>query len=52
VGANTGPWFFHCWNQMGGVLLRQTVIELHPNNANREVGFCLSKSWEPLISSL
>jgi hypothetical protein len=27
-------------------------IELHPNNMKREVGFCLSKSWKPLIFSL
>jgi hypothetical protein len=27
-------------------------IELQPNNMNREVGFCLSKSWKPLICSL
>jgi hypothetical protein len=26
--------------------------ELHPNNMTREDGFCLSKSWKPLISSL
>jgi hypothetical protein len=24
-------------------------IEPHPNNFNREGGFCLSKSWRPLI---
>jgi hypothetical protein len=29
-----------------------TEIELHPNNINREDGFCLSKSWKPLICSL
>jgi hypothetical protein len=27
-------------------------IELHPNIMNRENGFCLSKSWRPLIWSL
>jgi hypothetical protein len=27
-------------------------IELHPYNINRESGFCLSKSWKPLIGSL
>jgi hypothetical protein len=26
--------------------------ELHPYNINREGGFCLSKSWNPLIGSL
>jgi hypothetical protein len=27
-------------------------IELRPYDINREGGVCLSKSWEPLISSL
>jgi hypothetical protein len=27
-------------------------IELHPYNINRESGFCLRKSWKPLICSL
>jgi hypothetical protein len=27
-------------------------IELYPYSINREGGFCLSKSWKPLISSL
>jgi hypothetical protein len=27
-------------------------VELHPYNINREGGFCLSKSWKPLIGSL
>jgi hypothetical protein len=27
-------------------------IERHPNNFNRDCGFCLSKSWKPLIGSL
>jgi hypothetical protein len=27
-------------------------IELQPYNVNREDGFCLSKSWKPLIRSL
>jgi hypothetical protein len=27
-------------------------IELHPYNIHREGGFCLSKSWKPLINSL
>jgi hypothetical protein len=27
-------------------------IELHPYNIDREGGFCLSKSWKPLIGSL
>jgi hypothetical protein len=34
-------------------IIRETIEnELHPNNMNREVGFCHSKSWKPLISSL
>jgi hypothetical protein len=28
-----------------------TEVELHPRNMNREDGFCLSKSWKPLICS-
>jgi hypothetical protein len=27
-------------------------IEFHPYSVNREGGFCLSKSWKPLIGSL
>jgi hypothetical protein len=34
-------------------IVRETIeIELHPYNINREGGFCLSKSWKPLIGSL
>jgi hypothetical protein len=34
-------------------IIREVIeIELHPNNMSREVGFCLSKSWKPLICSL
>jgi hypothetical protein len=28
------------------------AIELHPNNIRKEDGFCLGKSWKPLICSL
>jgi hypothetical protein len=34
-------------------IVREAIlIELHPYNMNREGGFCLSKSWKPLIGSL
>jgi hypothetical protein len=34
-------------------IIREAIeIELHPNNMNREVNFCLSNSWKPLICSL
>jgi hypothetical protein len=37
---------------MGHIVREAIEIELHPNNMNREVGFCLNKSWKPLICSL
>jgi hypothetical protein len=34
-------------------IIREAIeIELHPNNMNREDGFCHSKTWKPLICSL
>jgi hypothetical protein len=34
-------------------IVREAIeIELHPYNINGEDGFCLSKSWRPLIGSL
>jgi hypothetical protein len=34
-------------------IVREAIeIQLHPCNINRESGFCLSKSWKPLIGSL
>jgi hypothetical protein len=33
-------------------IIREAIeIELRPNHMNREVGFCLSKTWKPLICS-
>jgi hypothetical protein len=32
---------------MDRIITEATEIKLHPNNMNREVGFCLSKSWKP-----
>jgi hypothetical protein len=37
---------------MAGIVREALEIELHPNNMNREMGFCLSSSWKPLICSL
>jgi hypothetical protein len=34
-------------------IVREAIeIELHPYSTNREGGFCLSKSWKPLIGFL
>jgi hypothetical protein len=34
-------------------IIREAIeIELHLDNMHREGGFCLSKSWKPLICSL
>jgi hypothetical protein len=34
-------------------IVREVIeIELHPYNINREGGFCVSKSWKPVIGSL
>jgi hypothetical protein len=37
---------------MDRIIREGTEIELHPNNMNREEGFCLTKSWKPLICSM
>jgi hypothetical protein len=34
---------------MDQIIMDATEIELHSDNMNREVGFCLSKSRKPLI---
>jgi hypothetical protein len=34
-------------------IIREAIeIELNPYNMNKEEGFCLSKSWKPLICTL
>jgi hypothetical protein len=37
---------------MDRIVKEAIEIELHNYNINREGGFCLSKSWKPLIRSL
>jgi hypothetical protein len=37
---------------MDHIVRKVIEIELHPNKINRDAGFCLSKSWKPLICSL
>jgi hypothetical protein len=37
---------------MGQIIREATEIECHPNNINREDGFSLSKSWNPIIHTL
>jgi hypothetical protein len=37
---------------MDSIVREAIKIDIHRNNMNREMGFCLSKSWEPLICSL
>jgi hypothetical protein len=37
---------------MDCIVMEAIEIELHPYNINREGGFCLIKSWKPLIGSL
>jgi hypothetical protein len=36
---------------MSHIIREVTEIELHPKIMNMEDGFCLSKSWKPLICS-
>jgi hypothetical protein len=42
----------HYQNLIRGWIVKDIEIELHPNNINRDAGFCIGKSWRPLISSL
>jgi hypothetical protein len=37
---------------MDRIVREANEIELHPYNINREGGFCLIKSWKPLIGSI
>jgi hypothetical protein len=37
---------------MDCIIMEAIDIELHPNNMKKETGFCLNKSWKPLICSL
>jgi hypothetical protein len=34
---------------MDYVVRKAIDIDLHPNNFNRQDGFCLRKSWKPFI---
>jgi hypothetical protein len=34
------------------IIMEAIEIELHPNNMNKKTGFCLNKSWKPIICSL
>jgi hypothetical protein len=34
------------------IIMEAIEIVLHQNNMNKEAGFCLNKSWKPLICSL
>jgi hypothetical protein len=37
---------------MDHIVWEAIETEIHANNMNRDVGFCLSKSWNPLIAAL
>jgi hypothetical protein len=37
---------------MDRIVREATEVELHPHNVNGEEGFCLGKSWRPLICTL
>jgi hypothetical protein len=43
---------FHKTSILASIIREAIETELHPNNMNRGGGFCLSKSWKPLICSL
>ena len=38
--------------ELAGCYLDASLIEMHPNNMNREHGLILSNAWKPLLHTL
>jgi hypothetical protein len=52
LGAGAADFVWLKPDTMDRIVREAIKIGPHPNNMDMEAGFCLSKSWKPLINSL